>query len=156
MVQGPISLKVRVPLRIAFTNIPRRIWAGGYNYHNNLFAALNRYRQGEFASVVFAGERDDPADLAVLSRIPGVEVVQSHAFDRHRVGLAGALSLGIDSAAVFEFRARSIDVVFESARFFGWRLPYPAVAWFPDFQHRRLPHLFSRAVRWRREIGFRC
>ena len=41
------------------------------------------------------------------------------------------------------------------ARFFGWRLPYPAVAWFPDFQHRRLPQLFSPAARWQREFGFR-
>jgi glycosyltransferase involved in cell wall biosynthesis len=47
-------------------------------------------------------------------------------------------------------------VVFESARFFGWRLPFPAVAWFPDFQHRRLPHLFSAAARWRRDLGFRA
>ena len=48
-----------------------------------------------------------------------------------------------------------IDVVFESARFFGWRLPCPAVAWFPDFQHRRLPQLFSPAARWRRDLGIR-
>jgi glycosyltransferase involved in cell wall biosynthesis len=34
-------------------------------------------------------------------------------------------------------------------------MPYPAVAWFTDFQHRRLPQLFSSAARWRREGGFR-
>ncbi len=150
-----VSLNAHAPLRVAFTNIPRRVWAGGYNYQSNLFAALNRYRRGEIAPVVFAGEGDDAADLAALARIPGVEIVQSAAFDRRRAGLAAALSLGLDYAAVAEFRARSIDVVFESARFFGWRLPYPAVAWFPDFQHRRLPQLFSHAARWQREIGFR-
>ena len=31
----------------------------------------------------------------------------------------------------------------------------PAVAWFPDFQHRRLPQLFPAAARWQREVGFR-
>jgi glycosyltransferase involved in cell wall biosynthesis len=149
-------LNARVSLRVAFTNIPRGVWAGGYNYQTNLFAALNKYRCGEIAPVVFAGEREDALDLAVLTRIPGVEVVESAAFDRRRAGLAAALSLGIDYAAVAEFRARNIDVVFESARFFGWRLPYPVVAWFPDFQHRRLPQLFSRAARWKREIGFRA
>jgi glycosyltransferase involved in cell wall biosynthesis len=35
-------------------------------------------------------------------------------------------------------------------------LPFPAIAWFPDFQHRRLPHYFSPATRWRRELGFRA
>ena len=46
--------------------------------------------------------------------------------------------------------------MFEAARFFGWRLPFPALAWFPDFQHRRLPQLFSRAARWQRDLGFRA
>src|SRR5512141_722258 len=131
------------------------MWAGGYNYQSNLFAALNRYRQGEIVPVVFAGEQDDAADLEALARIPGVETVQSAAFDRRFAGLATALSLGLDYAAAAEFRKRKVDVVFESARFFGWRLPYPAVAWFPDFQHRRLPQLFPAAARWRREAGFR-
>jgi glycosyltransferase involved in cell wall biosynthesis len=149
-------LNAHAPLRVAFTNIPRRGWAGGYNYQSNLFAALNKYRRGEIAPVIFAGKGDDASDLAVLAQIPGVEVVQSAAFDRRRAGLAAALSLGIDYAAVAEFRARSIDVVFESARFFGWRLPYPVVAWFPDFQHRRLPQQFSHSARWKREIGFRA
>ena len=146
----------RAPLRVAFTHIPRRLWAGGHNYQSNLFAALNRYRPGEIVPVVFAGMDDDAAELAALARIPGVEVVQSAAFDRRRSGLAAALAFGLDGAAAAEFSAKSIDLVFEAARFFGWRLPFPAVAWFPDFQHRRLPQLFSPAARWRRDLGFRA
>jgi glycosyltransferase involved in cell wall biosynthesis len=57
---------------------------------------------------------------------------------------------------VAAFRAAGVDLVFESARFFGWRLPFPAIAWFPDFQHRRLPQLFSRTAFWRRDVGFRA
>jgi len=146
----------RAPLRVAFINISRRLWAGGYNYQSNLFAALNRYCPGEIVPVVFAGVSDDPADLAALARIPGVEIVQSPAFDRRRSSLVAALAFGLDRAAAMEFHERSIDVVFESARFFGWRLPFPAVAWLPDFQHRRLPQLFSLAARWRRDLGFRA
>jgi glycosyltransferase involved in cell wall biosynthesis len=148
-------LTERVPLRVAFTTIPRRLWAGGYNYQSNLFAALNRYRPGEFTLVVFAGPQDDAAELAALARIPGVEVVRSSAFDGGISGLAAALTLGLDKAANTEFQANRIDVVFENARFFGWRLPYPTVAWFPDIQHRRLPQLFSSYARWRRDLGFR-
>jgi glycosyltransferase involved in cell wall biosynthesis len=144
------------PIRVAFTNISRRLWAGGYNYQSNLFAALDRYRAGEIEPVVFAGMSDDSAELSSLARIPGVEVVQSPAFDRRRSGLVAALTFGLDRAAATEFRANRIDLVFEAARFFGWRLPFPAVAWFPDFQHRRLPELFSPAARWRRDLGFRA
>jgi hypothetical protein len=146
----------QAPLRVAFTNISRRLWAGGYNYQSNLFAALNRYCPGQIVPVVFAGISDDPTELAALARIPGVEVAQSPAFDRRGSSLLAALALGLDRAAAAEFQARRIDVVFEAARFFGWRLPFPAVAWFPDFQHRRLPQLFSPAARWRRELGFRA
>ena len=147
-------MNLRAPSRLAFTHIPRRLWAGGYNYQSNLFAALSKFRPGEFTPVLFARTVDDDADLAPLAAIPGVEVVRSVAFEG-RAGLAAALALGLDREAATEFRTHRIDAVFESARFFGWRLPYPAVAWFPDFQHRRLPQLFPAAARWRREAGFR-
>jgi glycosyltransferase involved in cell wall biosynthesis len=151
----------RVPLRIAFTNIPRRLWAGGYNYQRNLFEALNRYAPGTVEPVLFAGTADDAEEVAALAGIPAVEVVRSAVFDHAATGLARATDLaraiafGLDGAAAAEFRLRKIDLVFESARFFGWRLPFPAVAWFPDFQHRLLPQLFSRSAYWRRDLGFR-
>ena len=145
----------RYLLRVAFPYISRSLWAGGYNYQSNLFAALARYCPAEIAPVVFAGMNDGSAELAALARIPGVDVVQSRAFDRHGSSLVSALAYGLDRAAATEFRAKNIDLVFENARFFGWRLPFPAIAWFPDFQHRQLPHLFSPAARWRRDVGFR-
>lgn len=147
-------MNVGGPLRLAFTHIPRRLWAGGYNYQRNLFAALSKFSSGEFTPILFAGTGDDDADVTPLAAIPGVEVVRSPAFVR-RAGLAPALAVGLDRAAATEFRTHRVDAVFEAARFFGWRLPYPTVAWFPDFQHRRLPQLFPIAARWRREAGFR-
>jgi glycosyltransferase involved in cell wall biosynthesis len=149
-------LTEHAPLRVAFTNIPRRLWAGGYNYQRNLFVALSRHCPGEIVPVMFAGMNDDAAELGALSQIPAVEVVQSAVFDRRSSGLARALAFGLDRPATTEFQAKRIDLVFENARFFGWRLPFPAIAWFPDFQHRRLPQLFSLAARWRRDLGFRA
>ncbi|MGY4178342.1 glycosyltransferase involved in cell wall biosynthesis [Bradyrhizobium sp. USDA 4518] len=142
------------PLRFAFTHISRRLWAGGYNYQRNLFAALARFLPGEFVPVVFAGKSADENEIAELAAIPGVEVVRLEAFDG-QPGLAAALGLGLDRGAAAAFRSARIDVVVEAARFFGWRLPIPAVAWIPDLQHRSLPQLFPRTARWRREIGFR-
>ena len=148
----------RGPLRVAFTYISRRRWAGGYNYQLNLFTALARYFPGRIVPVLFAGTGDPQAELVPLSKIAGVELVQSdaiEAFDKRSGGLAATLMMGIDRRAAEAFKAKRIDVVFESARFFGWRLPIPALAWFPDFQHRKLPGLFSPFVRWRRDLGFR-
>ena len=144
------------PLRVAFTHISRRLWAGGYNYQSNLFVALDRYCPGEISPVLFAGSEDAFDEVAAIAGIPGVEVVRSPAFDRRRASLASAVALGLDRSAATALRAARIDVVFEAARFFGWRLGLPAVAWFPDFQHHRLPHLFSLTARWRRDLGFRA
>ena len=147
------------PRRVAFTHISRRVWTGGHNYQINLFSALDRYRPGEIVPVIFAGIDDDPFELAAVRRVGSVEVAQSQAFaafDRRRSGLVTTLVTGIDRPAAAEFKNQRIDLVFEAARFFGWRLPFPALAWFPDFQHRRLPQLFSRPARWRRDLGFRA
>jgi glycosyltransferase involved in cell wall biosynthesis len=63
---------------------------------------------------------------------------------------------GVDRPAWEVFRTSGIDLVFEPANFYGWRLPIPAIAWVPDFQHRRLPHLFTRSAWIRRELGLRA
>ena len=106
--------------------------------------------------MLFAGASEPAAELVPFSKISAVEVVQSAAFERQSRGLAAALATGIDRGAAGAFRASCIDVVFENARFFGWRLPIPVLAWFPDFQHLKLPGLFSPVARWRREAGFRA
>nr|WP_249805076.1 glycosyltransferase family 1 protein [Bradyrhizobium sp. CW4] len=141
-------------MRFAFGHISRRLWAGGYNYQRNLFAALARFLPGEFVPVVFAGTAADENEVAELAAAPAVEVVQSAVFDG-QPGLAAALARGLDREAAAAFRSARIDAVIEAARFFGWRLPIPTVAWIPDLQHRSLPQLFPTTARWRREIGFR-
>ena len=69
--------------------------------------------------------------------------------------LLKALALGTDKSVERVFRAHGIDVVFESATYFGSRFGIPVVSWIPDFQHRHLPHLFTRAQWQRRDFGFK-
>ena len=118
-------MKVGAPLRLAFTHIPRRLWAGGYNYQSNLFAALGKFRPGEFTPVLFAGTGNDDADLAPLAAIAGVEVVRSPAFEG-RAGLAAAMALGLDRAAAAEFqRALDLNPNFAAAHgYLGWALAF--------------------------------
>ena len=75
----------RAPLRVAFTNISRRLWAGGYNYQSNLFAALNRYCPGEIIPVVFAGISEDPPNLRLLREFPA-----SKSLNRRRLTVVGS------------------------------------------------------------------
>ena len=67
-----------------------------------------------------------------------------------------ALLTGCDRAAAQAFREHRIDVLFECAQFYGWRFPFPGIAWITDFQHRHLPQLFGFGAYWKRDLGFRA
>jgi len=144
-------------IRIAFTMIGGRTWTGGYNYLLNLVRALADNVPDQAQAVLFFGTDLGEDDVAPFELIGGVEVVRNPHFNESNksMRLMQALITGRDKFAAAEFRSRHIDVVFESAQFFGWQFPVPAVAWFPDFQHRYLRHLFSSKAYWMREIGFR-
>lgn len=100
------------PVRFAFNHISRPLWAGGYNYQRNLFAALARFHPGEFVPVVLAGHQADANELAELAAIPGVEIARSAAFDG-QPGLTAALVRGLDRGAAQAFRNARVDAVVE-------------------------------------------
>ncbi len=145
-------------MRVAFTLIGRKDWTGGYNYLLNLLQALGHHQRDRLTPVLFVGEASTEGDIAPIALIPGVELVRTPLLNAsRRVGsLIQAMLLGRDISLQRLFQSHRINVVFESAQFFGWRLALPAIAWIPDFQHKALPHLFSRRAWWKREIGFRA
>lgn len=144
-------------MRVAFTLIGGKNWIGGYNYLLNLLRALSIYGPDAITPVLFFGKDVAPADAAPFEQISGVEVVRHTAFDetRKKGSLIRSMILGRDKTVQSIFNRTQIDVVFECAQFNGWRLEQPAIAWIPDFQHRALPHLFTRLAYLKREVGFR-
>ena len=141
---------------MAFTLIGGRFWTGGYNYLLNLLGTLDEWASDRLVPVLFVGEDIDQELLAPFRNLRHVEIVTSAVFDgaRFNIRLAAAFLTGRDRPAERIFTRHRIDVVFEPAAFYGWRFGLPAIAWMPDFQHRQLPQLFSRATYWKREI--RC
>jgi glycosyltransferase involved in cell wall biosynthesis len=145
-------------MRVAFTLIGGKDWTGGYNYLLNLLSVLVQHQKDRLTPVLFVSEICTEGDIAPFSTILGVELVRTPLLNasRRKASLMQAMLLGRDTSLRRLFQSHRIDVVFESAQFFGWRLGIPAVAWIPDFQHKVLPHLFSRSAWWKREIGFRA
>jgi glycosyltransferase involved in cell wall biosynthesis len=144
-------------IRVAFTLIGGKNWTGGQNYLLNLLEVLVRYQNATLTPVLFVGE--DGAEAATpFHAIPGLQLVDTSCLNltRRKPALLQALLWGKDRCLARVFKQHRIDLVFESAQFFGWRLGVPTIAWIPDFQHRGLPHLFSRADWLKREIGFRA
>jgi glycosyltransferase involved in cell wall biosynthesis len=145
-------------IRVGIPLIGGQNWMGGYNYLLNMARSISAHGGNDFSLVVAYGEDVSETMLLPFRHIERVTVVQSAAFNEENKasGLRNALLNGLDSSAWQVFAKQNVSVVFEPARFFGWRLPVPAVAWIPDFQHRHMPHLFSRSAYWKREIGFRA
>lgn len=145
-------------MRVAFTLIGGGKGTGGYNYLLNLVRVLCTHERERVTPVLFLGTDVTPDDASPFEAITGAEIVRVPCLDRSRRprALAAALILGADHPWRATLRERRIDVVFESAQFFGWRLGRPVIAWIPDFQHRHLRHMFTTRGYWRRELGFRA
>ncbi|MEI7431605.1 MAG: glycosyltransferase family 1 protein [Betaproteobacteria bacterium] len=145
-------------IRVAFTFISGKNWTGGYNYLLNLLRALAENASHRVSPVLFVGNDVSEKDLAPFEQISGIQLVRNVVFNEAGKGrrLRQALLMGSDHLAARVFSERDIDVVFESAQFYGWRFPLLTVAWLPDFQHRHLKHLFDFKAYWKRDIGFRA
>ena len=142
--------------RVAFTLIGGGKGTGGYNYLLNLLRVLGENESARVTPVLLLGDNLSAEQVAPFSALAGVDVVQSPVMNAARKtrALSAALLLGADAAHRRLLLQQRIDVVFESAQFFGWRLGIPVIAWIPDFQHRYLPGMFTRKGYWKREIGF--
>lgn len=145
-------------LRVGFTPIGGAQWTGGRTWQLNLLRATSRYESARLRPVVFCGSDFSTTEAEQFTAIPGVDLVRSAAFDarKAKARLARSLLTGMDRATVGAFLLHGIDVAFESAVYFGWRFPLPAVAWLPDFQHRRMRDQFGFFARWKREVGFQA
>jgi glycosyltransferase involved in cell wall biosynthesis len=146
--------------RVAFTLISAANWmgTGGYNYLVNLAQVLSAHAPDRVQMVLFVGMDAVTANVEPFAAIANVQVVRLSTFDdaRRNQRLLQALLTGCDQAAARAFHEHRIDALFECAQFYGWRFPFPRVAWITDFQHRHLPELFSFGAYWKRDLGFRA
>ncbi len=144
--------------RIAIPSIGGPSWMGGRNYLLNLLQSVAELGSGAVEPVLCIGTNCDDDLAQAAAAIKGASIIRDPVFDAANNGsrLRRALLTGCDDAATSLFHANAIDCVFEPARYYGWRFPLPALAWIPDFQHRYMPELFSRAGWWKRDLGFRA
>jgi glycosyltransferase involved in cell wall biosynthesis len=144
--------------RIAIPSIGGPGWMGGRNYLLNLLQSVAEIGSGTVEPVLCIGANGDDDLAQAAATIDRASIIRDPIFDaaNNSSRLRRALLTGCDDAAASLFGANAIDCVFEPARYYGWRFPLPALAWIPDFQHRYMPELFSRAGWWKRDLGFRA
>lgn len=123
-------------------------WIGGSIYMQNVLRSLCSSQVDAEIMVWCQAGKIDP----VLSEpaCKGVRVIETS-----RPRLPGpAAESAMRLAQVRSMLKHRIDVLFGSLSRLPWS-PVPWIGWIPDFQHLRLPHLFSRKELDRRERIFR-
>lgn len=143
------------PLVIAFSLIGNGTWQGGINYQRALFIALHA-RKNEILAQLFV-----PPSLECKAREEFQDLLHLPIVVDPRCAMGGlslrvviAATIGSDLKYAQVLREHNVDLVFESANYFGWRFPFKKLTWIPDFQHRALPSFFSFMSWVKREFGF--
>ncbi len=140
-----------------FTLIGRGNWSGGETYLRNMLGVISGELAGKMQAKLFLTPEQAEkigASMDAFLAAPPIVDEKVAGFGRGRNAIR-ALVGGSDADAAQMMTREGVDVVFEPAQFYGNRFPISVVSWIPDFQHRHLPHLFSRAAWWRRDLGFR-
>ena len=132
-------------IRVAFTLIDKYQWAGGYQYQINLLRIWSEYGDPRILPVLFVGQDDGEADIKPFRSLIDDRIVASPVFNQKRKGrrLIDAFLSGKDRGAEKIFKQNQIDVIFDSAVYYGRSFGIPAIAWIPDFQHIHMPEMFS-------------
>jgi glycosyltransferase involved in cell wall biosynthesis len=147
-------------MRVAFTLIGGPGWIGGANYLENLLSALWELPDRPVTAVLFVGKDADPEVTERLAPYLAQPPVVSPIWER-RAGIrllrfvCGFL-LQRDFLAESAFRKLGIDLVFQHQAWYGCHFRIRTLAWIADFQHRRMPTMFSTARFWWRDCGYRA
>lgn len=133
-------------------------WSGGLNYQRNLLEMISAKLSDRISVRVIVTAAQQEFAQEALGQSLTTSLIVDDAIGGAGRGkrLIPALLWGEDAALSRVVAQHGIDIIFETARFFGWRFSVPALVWMPDFQHRHLPALFSRPAWWRRDLGFRA
>lgn len=126
-------------------------WLGGANYIRNLFRSIESIEERKIEPVVFChtGEAE-----AVSELVGNHEIVTSHWLAegvlRRTLRSVVRRIRETDMAIERTMMAKGIGCVSHSGCF-GAGFPIPVINWLADFQHRRLPDMFSTEERSQRD-----
>lgn len=145
-------------ITLGFTLLGRGIWTSGLGYLRLTAASVRQHIPDQLQiRIVVSPDEFKAQEKDLLKSFSRAEIVIDPRIEGAGRGrrLIQALATGRDRLAEEAFIAAGCTCVFENAIYLGHKFRIPVMAWFPDFQHRALPHLFSRQGWWRRDLGFR-
>lgn len=153
MVEDGCSLKMNTKVRVGFV-LPSGEWLGGRNYLRNLFAALRSVPGSSLEPVIFTGPR--AGDLS--TDFPGIDIVRTSVLERKTPGWLArkviARSTSRDAMLERILKHHGVSVLSHSFHL-GRQDSIKTIGWIPDFQHVRLPELFTKQILSHRNREYR-
>lgn len=144
-------------MKVAFTPFVDERWTGGAMYLRNLFSALAAVPGRPLRPVLFTVPGTPAERWEGLRPFLDAAPIEVPAWGRRRsLRLLQATLSGRDAATEAAFRAAGVGLVFENDVWFGRRFGLPTLAWIADFQHCRLPQMFSWRQRAMRSAKYRA
>ena len=133
-------------IKVGFTIIGgKTTWMGGINYLKNLLFAINQSGDSKVQSVLFVGYK---IDEKIVKEFEGLAIIKRNSvFDRFSfkwfVDFILRDLFKINPIVNQLIKANNIQV-FSHSFIYGIDLKCLAINWVPDFQHLRLPQMFSK------------
>ena len=147
-------------MRVAFSVFGGSGWTGGINYLRNLLSAVAELPGKPIEPVLFVAPETPGSSIDQLRPYLAEPPVVVQGWSAQRADrlrrLAGSALLQRDLVSEQAFKQAHIDVVFQHAAWYGLAFPIPTLAWIADFQHKHLPHMFTRANNLKRDLGYRA
>ena len=133
-------------IRVGFTIVDGKTnWMGGINYLNNLLYAISMLEKKQIEPVLFVGNKTDEK---LAKQFEGLaEIQRDSLFDRGSVKwfiYTFMRDLFKRNFLINKIIKHNKIDVFSHSYIYGPDLACPTINWIPDFQHVRLPHLYSK------------
>lgn len=133
-------------IRVGFTIIDGKVkWMGGVNYLKNLLYAISMSKDRKIEPVLFLGNKVDEKIVKEFEQL--AEIQRHDLFDRGSLlwmkytFLRDILRVNPDINYIIK---RYNIQAFSHSYIYGPDIQCVKINWIPDFQHLRLPHLYSR------------
>jgi hypothetical protein len=134
--------------RVGFKKLGSKNWMGGHNYLKNLSSIINSRlkKQIELKFIKIENESLENVDIKKFNKI--VTIKKNNNFLIKILNYIYDFSLN-------KVIKKELDIYFELSYAGLLSNNRNIISWIPDFQHRRLPDMFSFSEYWKREIIFK-
>ncbi|HEY9784856.1 MAG TPA: glycosyltransferase [Candidatus Obscuribacterales bacterium] len=142
---------------IAFAHIGGADWSAGSIFYTSLFHALRSLEDSRRPKIsLLVSSREDRSSYAELSRLVDavLEYAEPQASSSRITRILRRIAAPVSPSVDRFLKENNVDLLFATS-LSDQKHSLPVIGWIPDFQHVRLPEMFTQGERDARDLHFR-